>query len=93
MEKIDKALTVFEIVKESLEIINKLRQFTIDNKLLYNGVIMGLNLIDKFRNINHFKTYEIEKLEFELKEIVEIIMKVPELNEIINYNQFYDRID
>ena len=54
---------------------------------------MGLSLIDKFRNINHFKMYEIEKLEFELKEIVEIVMKVPELNEIVNYNQFYDRID
>ena len=54
---------MFEIVKESLEVINTLRHLPIDNNELYNGVMMGLTLIEKFRNIGNLK-YEIEKFEF-----------------------------
>ena len=53
----NEVLTVFEIAKESLDVVTELRDFTIDNKLLYNGVIMVLNLIEKFRHVGTLKDY------------------------------------
>ena len=36
---------------------------------------------------------EVDQMDEELKKNAEIAMKLPELQEIMNYNHFYSRID
>lgn len=83
-----------------MKVVEQLKKSTIDNKLLRNGIIMGVSLVEEYRkhhalltNPNiHYQPPSVESLQFKLKGIAELLMKVPELPPLINYNHFFDRI-
>lgn len=79
--------------------MNKIYDVGINDRIFHNSVMMSLTLIEKFRRfevvlndpsvIVHIT--EIEDMEFQLRGIVEVAVKVEGLRGVIDFNGYYDR--
>lgn len=81
--------------------VDALEKLTTKNNLLCVASVNALNLLLKFQKFCLYledptmiiHVSEVDRMYDELREIAEIGMKIPELQETVNYNNFYSRLE
>ena len=84
LESIEVCFTIFQIIEQSQNIVNKLYELSINDRVFHNSVMMTLTLMQKFRKFELLMSdptilvhiTQIEDMEFSLRNIVDVAVKV-----------------